>query len=339
MAVDNPQLHAWLSTQFPSGTGLSSVKGDASSRRFYRIEPPGQPSLILMVYPERIRWEGSALKSNHEHFDAIGIPVPHLEGVFAEKGYLLLEDLGDLTLQKSLNGNPSVDRIPLYREAIDFLVLLQDRGTRELPAESPARKTILNEEKFLWELRQFHRHFLLGYRGARLHPLEEELLQQFYGWLCASLESVERVLCHRDYQSRNLMVTPSGLRVIDYQDARLGPVSYDLASLLRDSSLDLGADLVEEGIRYFLSRRSELAEEEFRCNFARVALQRNIKDLGTFGYQVHAIQNPEYESYIPRTLEMVRQSLVGERRYHDIFPIFEKHVFNRRAGSASPASR
>jgi aminoglycoside/choline kinase family phosphotransferase len=232
-----------------------------------------------------------------------------------------------------------VDRAPLYREAIDFLVLLQDRGTRDLPAESPARKTVLNEEKFLWELGQFHRHFLLGYRGARLHPLEEELFQQFYGWLCASLESVERVLCHRDFQSRNLMVTPHGLRVIDYQDARLGPVPYDLASLLRDSSLDLDADLVEEGIRYFLSRRGGLAEEEFRDDFSRVALQRNIKDLGTFGYQVHSAQNLEYETYIPRTLEMVRRGLLGDRRYHDIFPIFEKHVFNGRAGSTSPASR
>ncbi len=310
-----------------AGTRMTRLKGDASTRSFYRLSPPAGPTRILMAYPEAFIWEGSALKSNHEHLQAIGIPVPRIERVLPEKGMVLLEDLGDTTLQMALLEDPELDRRPLYREAIDLIVLLQEEGTRDLPADAAARQAALDEEKFLWELGHFYKHFLLGHRGARPTPEEESLLQHFFGWLSTSLHRAERVLCHRDFQSRNLMMTPSGLKVIDYQDARMGPASYDLASLLRDSSLDLEEDLVEEGIDHFLSRRREVGPEEFREEFDRMSLQRNIKDLGTFGYQVHALGHEEYRSYIPRTLRMVRDNLLAHQRYHEIFPVFEKHLF------------
>jgi len=185
----------------------------------------------------------------------------------------------------------------------------------------------MDGEKLLWELGHFYEHFVLGFRQAHPAPEEEKLFLAFFGWLAASLDRVPRVYCHRDFQSRNLMLTPAGLRVIDYQDARMGPASYDLASLLRDSSLDLTEEFREEGIRYFLSLRRELGPEEFRLEYDRQALQRNIKDLGTFGRQVHALGNAGYRPYIPRTLDMVRRAMLASQRCHSIFPLFEKYVF------------
>ena len=327
----DPGLEAFAHRNFPPGSRITPLKGDASTRRFFRIAPPEGPSIILMLFPEAFDWNDSALRSNHEHFELIGVPVPKILGVFPEQGIVLQEDLGDTTLQSAMLADPAYDRASRYQEAIDVIALLQDRGTRRLPASAAARKSALDEAKLLAELEHFYRHFVLGYRGA--HPSADEAAQlaSFFGYLAYALDQAPRVLCHRDFQSRNLMITPDGLKVIDYQDARMGPAAYDLASLLRDSSLDLEAEFREEGIRYFLAKRPALWEEAFREEFERTALQRNIKDLGTFGYQVHHLGHPDYERYIPRTLTMVRDALLRGRQYHGIFEVFEKHVFSGRA--------
>jgi aminoglycoside/choline kinase family phosphotransferase len=323
---------SFVARHFPPKTLITSLKGDASTRRFFRIAAPSEPSRILMVYSEAFIWKHSSLRGNHEYLERLGVPVPRIQEVFENEGAVLLEDLGDTTLQGALLKDPSIDRWPLYREAIDIIILLQERGTRELPPNATARQSALDEEKFLWELDHFFRHFVRGFRRAHPDADEEAGLRSFFQWLAASLGSTRRVLCHRDFQSRNLMVTPGGLRVVDYQDARMGPPSYDLASLLRDSSLDLDEDLREKGIRYFLSRRKDLTPEEFREEFGRMALQRNIKDLGTFGYQSHHAGKVGYEEYIPRTLRMVRSAMLTSQRYHSIFPLFEKLVFNPPGG-------
>ncbi len=330
--ANDPALEQFLRAHFPEGTRLDRLKGDASTRRFFRVAPPDRPPLILMLYPDPFDWESFPLRGNHEHLVSVGVPVPRLERVFPEKGILLLEDLGDITLQAALLTDPALDRRALYREAIDIIVLLQGKGTRDLPEGAVARGWALDEARFLWELDHFYKHFVHGYRRARPDASEESLFRGFFGWLSLSLDRTDRVLCHRDFQSRNLMLTAGGLRVIDYQDARMGPASYDLASLLRDSSLDIESGIREEGIRYFLSRRRGLAREEFMEEFERMALQRNIKDLGTFGYQVHHAGNREYEQYIPRTLAMVRAALLRRRIYHDVFQLFEKHVFSAAGG-------
>jgi hypothetical protein len=285
-----------------------------------------------MIYPDKLDWEKSSLKGNHEHFERLGVPVPRIERVLPEDGAVVLEDLGDTTLQGALLNDASIDRRPFYRQAIDIILLLQGKGTVELPPDAVARQSAMDEEKLLWELNHFFRYFVKGFRGAHPEVTEEAAFQSFFQWLSGSLRGSQRVLCHRDFQSRNLMVTPGGLRVIDYQDARMGPPSYDLASLLRDSSLDLEEEIREEGIRHFLAGRTDLASEEFREEFQRMALQRNIKDLGTFGYQCHQMGNVGYAQYIPRTLRMVRDAMLGSQRYHSIFPLFERFVFSPRGG-------
>src|SRR4029077_1615625 len=109
---------------------------------------------------------------------------------------------------------------------------------------------------------------------------EERLLRAFYADLARECDRLPRVYCHRDFQSRNLMVRGGRLGLIDYQDARMGPYTYDAASLLRDSSLDLEEDLVKEMLER-LARSLDIPLEELRRDFDLMALQRNIKDLGT----------------------------------------------------------
>ena len=144
-----------------------------------------------------------------------------------------------------------------------------------------------------------------------LADAEREALRAEFAAIVRELASEPRVLCHRDYHSRNLMLHDGELYIIDFQDARLGPDTYDLVSLLRDSYVDLPEQTVDELIAYFLALkgRRAAAEREFRRRFDVMALQRNLKALGTFGYQTTARRNPVYIQYIPRTLRYVRNNL------------------------------
>jgi aminoglycoside/choline kinase family phosphotransferase len=126
-----------------------------------------------------------------------------------------------------------------------------------------------------------------------------------------------RVLCHRDYHSRNLMLKGGHLHVIDFQDARLGPDTYDLASLLRDSYVDLPDSTFQALLDHYLALTYRSGEAgPFRQQFDLMCLQRNLKALGTFGYQTTARGNPVYVQYIPRTLRYVRENLHKYARFN-----------------------
>jgi aminoglycoside/choline kinase family phosphotransferase len=132
--------------------------------------------------------------------------------------------------------------------------------------------------------------------------------------MAEELAAEPRVLCHRDYHSRNLMMHDGRLYNIDIQDARMGPDTYDLVSLLRDSYVDFTERDVDDLIAYFLALRggggAGAAETAaFRRRFDLMAMQRNLKALGTFGFQTTARGNPVYIQYIPRTLAYVRANM------------------------------
>src|SRR4029079_11451613 len=138
-----------------------------------------------------------------------------------------------------------------------------------------------------------------------------------------------RVLCHRDYHSRNLMLSEGSLYIIDFQDARMGPDTYDIVSLLRDSYMDMTERDVDELMAYFLAlngRHSVTDLEEFRRRVDLMALQRNLKALGTFGYQTITRRNPVYIQYMPRTLRYARQNLEKYSRFGRLREILAAHI-------------
>ena len=123
------------------------------------------------------------------------------------------------------------------------------------------------------------------------------------------------------------MLCESDLYIIDFQDARMGPDTYDLVSLLRDSYVDLPNSTVNELIAYFLALKGVAGEDpDFRRRFDVMALQRNLKALGTFGYQTTARRNPVYIQYIPRTLRYVRTNLDQQPRFTRLRELLATHV-------------
>ena len=134
------------------------------------------------------------------------------------------------------------------------------------------------------------------------------------------------MLCHRDYHSRNLMLHEGRLHIIDFQDARLGPDTYDLVSLLRDSYVDLTDEQLDELVAYFLALRRGEGADDFRRRFDLMALQRNLKALGTFGYQTTTRVNPVYIQYMPRTLRHARTNLDKYERFDRLRELLAGHL-------------
>jgi aminoglycoside/choline kinase family phosphotransferase len=238
------------------------------------------------------------------------VPIPKVLGHGDDIGVLALEDLGDVTLQAHLGAAPFAEHAALYRQAVTLIATLQRRGSElASPAYLPYN-IAFDIEKLTWELDFFTKHFIEGYRGAVIPDPARTKLRSHFADMASELASEPRVLCHRDYHSRNLMLHGARLYIIDFQDARMGPDTYDLVSLLRDSYVDLRDQTVDELIAYFLALKGTTAKEsEFRRRFTLMALQRNLKALGTFGYQTIARRNTVYIQYIPRTLRYVRHNL------------------------------
>jgi len=251
----------------------------------------------------------------------IPLPVPAVLHGSNELGIIAQQDLGDVTLQAHLGAASAEEHAARYREAVSFIALLQQRGEQLRSPLYPPYGVAFDTDKLAWELEFFYKYFLRQYRGLSPSlPVQQELSREWAA-IVEELAGEPRVLCHRDYHSRNLMLHGGALYIIDFQDARMGPDTYDLVSLLRDSYVDLGASQVDELIAYFLAvsygaaGAAGAAAQEFRRRFDLMALQRNLKALGTFSYQTVTRGNPVYLQYVPRTLNYVRANLEKYPRF------------------------
>jgi aminoglycoside/choline kinase family phosphotransferase len=296
------------------------LTGDASTRQYFRVLRPDNPSVVLAVYDAPFTFGELPFVNVSRLMSNIPLPVPMIAGHADDLGILILEDLGDVTLQAHLGVTQPVEHDALYAQAVEFVERLQRRG-RELDSSDFISFGIaFDRDKLMWELNFFVKHYLEAYRGQSISSAVRAALEEEWLAIAGELAGEPRVLCHRDYHSRNLMVHAGQLYIIDYQDARMGPDTYDLASLLRDSYVDFSEERVDGLIGVFLKMRPDAqstpaAAAEFRRRFDLMSVQRNLKALGTFGHQTTARNNPVYIQYIPRTLSYVRTNLERYPRF------------------------
>ena len=305
--IDGYLTRSGLSSRAPRVVPLT---GDASDRRYFRVLLPDSGSIVLSLHASPFEFEKLPFVNVARLLAAMPVPIPTVLGHADDLGVLALADLGDVTLQAHLGAASAAEHAALYRQAVALIATLQRRGADLASPEYLPYAIAFDVEKLTWELDFFIKHFIEAYRGVVIAaPLKDELRRECAG-VIETLAAEPRVLCHRDYHSRNLMLHSGELYIIDFQDARMGPDTYDLVSLLRDSYVDLPEETVSELIAYFLALKGETgAQVEFRTRFDTMALQRNLKALGTFGYQTTARRNPVYIQYIPRTLRYVRDNL------------------------------
>jgi N-acetylmuramate 1-kinase len=305
-----------------TGARVVPLTGDASDRRYFRVFLGDDGTQVLAVHPGAIDFARMPFVKVAELFSLLPVPVPAILSFSDDLGIIGLEDLGDVTLQAHLGAATSAEHKALYRQAVSLIEALQRRGARMGSSDYPPYGIAFDVAKLTWELEFFAKHFLEGYRGITLDPALRKAFTEEFSSIVEELAAEPRVLCHRDYHSRNLMLHQGRLYIIDFQDARMGPDTYDLVSLLRDSYVDLSEAEVDDLIAFFLALRCGPGEqaraendEEFRRRFDLMAIQRNLKALGTFGFQTISRGNPVYIQYIPRTLNYVRATLERYRRF------------------------
>ncbi len=321
--VDKQAIQAALSAFHKAPVQVADVAalaGDASTRRYYRVRmAPGSPlaSLILMEYPDDVAPGGELPFVNvHRYLRKAGVPVPEI--YLAEPGakLLFLEDAGDLMLEGAVAAAKTADEfLPHYERCMEILVRIQSEGTRVLDGNAIPARLAFDVPKFAEEIGFFFARAVREYGEIDLSEREERAIEDLFLPFLAELAALPRVLVHRDYHSRNVMVTPparpggpAGARILDFQDARMGNVFYDLCSILRDSYVTLPEKVV--GHLTYVYRHAAPADLKRmagdRAAFADrldvAALQRNIKAIGTFGNQARNRGKTFYLRFIPPTV-------------------------------------
>ena len=293
------------------------LTGDASDRRYFRVLLKNATPIVLALHAGPIDYAAMPFVAVAKLLSEVPVPVPAILHHSDPLGVIGLEDLGDVTLQAHLGAATPTEHDALYRQAVDFIARMQERGEALRSDAYPPYRIAFDVEKLTWELEFFVKHYLLAYKGATPTESERAALREEWSGIVDELASEQRVLCHRDYHSRNLMLHGDSLFIIDFQDARMGPDTYDLASLLRDAYVDLSPQQVDGLIAFFLAHKDgdRQPADEFRRRFDLMALQRNLKALGTFGYMTTSRNNTVYIQYIPRTLAYVKANLAKYPRF------------------------
>jgi aminoglycoside/choline kinase family phosphotransferase len=266
-----------------------------------------------------------------------GVSVPTLHFFDEEAGLLYLEDFGDLTLfQACIGGHPeTLERY--YAQAIDTLVQIHLRLTAERDPSCVAFSRSFDVPLLMWEFEHFLEYGIWARRGKQPMCAEhEETIREVFHSIAELIASQPFVFTHRDYHSRNLMVDEGRLGVIDFQDALLGPATYDLASLLRDSYLSLDDVIIDDMIDRYITGMREGVDSTtqdrmhlndraaFRRVFDFTSIQRNLKAAGRFVYIDQVKGNPKFLADIPRTLGYVCRNLMQypelKALYHSLTP-------------------
>ena len=256
------------------------------------------------------------------HLAKADVAVPTLYYYDKPAGLLYLEDVGDVTLAEACDNATSPDTPDFYRRAVDELVRLHLRATFPADPACLAFGRAFDIPLLMWEFNHFIEYGIEKRAGTVLPEAEREAIRTEMRKIAELLAAQPRVFTHRDYHSRNLMVQGERLRVLDFQDALMGPASYDLASLLRDSYLSLDEELVDELVVRYLEGRAKAGAPLDRMTFPRLfdltSIQRNLKAAGRFVYILLEKDNDRYLQYIPRTLGYVKRNF---ERYRDLRPL------------------
>ncbi len=331
-------LEKLIREKYGSNVKIEKMPGDASDRSFFRIKKE-KGSLVLMkhAYPFK---EAELPYINIWHFlKSQSFPVPQILQIDPAQGILILSDLGDELLQNDvlrLKEEKNEEKIiDWYKKGIEIIVDLQLTGTPSLNESCMASQCSLDKERFLYELNFFYNHYAKGLLTLDLKIDEEDEILNWFDKLAEDSSSFGRVLCHRDFHSRNLLIVDDELYMTDFQDARLGPYTYDLASFLKDSYVSFSDAFVDDMLDFYLSLLRKKAAHKalskdmdrnpflqqlpsgdnqekrakFRREFDLTCIQRNIKAIGTFAYQSHVKKNHYYLQYIPLTLNYVKANL------------------------------
>jgi hypothetical protein len=331
---------------------VSRLTGDASTRAYFRVQSD-RASLVVALYNECFD-ETERARDRLARIEALdpssrltfandpcahmevtqlfldtGLAVPRILTASGRTRALLLEDVGDVRLQDWLDGRTQNERMEAYRRAIQMIVMIQEATPLALGSNSICSCLAFDEMKLKWELGFFFANYFNRYLGTRLDAETNQAVQQEFRALCSELASRPRVLVHRDYHARNLMIHQGQLVIIDHQDARMGPQSYDLASLVKDPYTALDPASATELVEYFIDLKAAASMtlddvNEFRDEMELMTIQRMLKAIGTYSYQAAIAKNHAYVHYIEPAIDAAVRSAEALDRFKRIRALLEQ---------------
>jgi aminoglycoside/choline kinase family phosphotransferase/choline kinase len=296
---------------------LTPLSGDGSDRSWHRLQWEAGRRLLMVDHGIHLQGgprEVDAFIQIGAHLSRRGVPVPGIYGSDAFSGMVFVEDLGDTHLQTHVRALRDPEAVQsAYRRVLDLLI---DMGIGGREGFDPAwtyqsirydRELILEKE-----CRYFLEAFLNGYLGetASYDTFRTGFEYLAEGALAHGLEG----FLHRDFQSRNIMVHGNGFHVIDFQGGRLGPLQYDLASLLIDPYVALPPALRESLLSYATDRiqaRIPVDRDRFRLGYRFCRVTRNLQILGAFAHLSRVKKKPGFAPYIPAALATLREGLTA----------------------------
>lgn len=303
------KMQQWLQQQVDCAvSNIATIVGDASFRKYYRVGLSNGQTYIIMDAPPQQR-NCSVFVDVATLFASHGVSVPTIFAQDFAAGFVLLEDFGDCSYFSALSPTSVTE---LYAKAYQQLQKIQSVPDYGLPDYS---------EKLLREEMQLVVTWYLGkYKKRALSDNEVATFERVFDLLIANAFAQPQVCVHRDFHSRNLMLKSDGeAGVLDFQDAVIGPVTYDLVSLLKDCYIAWSPERRAEFVKiYFDSLSKPLSAgsfAEFERWFDWMGLQRHLKCLGIFARLHIRDQKSGYLADIPRLLHYVREVCC---RYHEL---------------------
>lgn len=326
------RLHRFLESRGIKSPMIVPLTPDASTRNYFRI-PWEMGKAVAAVYPEPFDPDFHPYLDVTRLFLENEIPVPEIYAVDGQSGIIVQEDLGDRQLFKVYDEAPEDDCDEYKERAVNLIAQIQKATDQAFEKQSIASRLAFDEPKLSWELDFFVEHYFGSLRKEALRHAEAAELKAELNDISAELAARPRVLCHRDFHAANLMVDGSNrLRIVDHQDARMGPVTYDLVSFLLDRRSEPPSLAELRAYRLFLLEERRLLglealdPDEFAREFRLMTIQRGLKAIGTFSYQTAVCSRGSvYEQFIQPTLCIVLQAA----DWLDRFPALRKMVRDR----------
>jgi N-acetylmuramate 1-kinase len=308
-------LENWIRAQFRDKSFiLSPVSADASFRRYFRATFDDWTLIVMDAPPQQENCAPFVQVANL--FAAAGAHVPAILAQDLVQGFLLLSDLGSVTYLQALNDNPD-DAERLYRDAVAALLKIQ-------LASHPDVLPNYDEALLLRELNLFPDWYLARHLQATLSADQKAELDGVFKRIVQNNLAQPRVFVHRDYHSRNLMVTTPNPGIVDFQDAVYGPITYDLVSLFKDAYICWEEERILDWIiRYWEKARKlrlPVAADfaDFYRDFEWMGVQRHLKVLGIFARLAHRDGKEGYLRDLPLVMEYLRKAC---ERYQELDPL------------------
>lgn len=324
MQIRQDTLNQWLNTQLTNKPfTLTPLTSDASFRRYFRLSTDTGTLVVMDAPPDKETMAPFIHVSNL--LKTTNILTPAIHAADTNQGFALLDDLGDTLFLKALT---SCNQDYLYSMAINTLLEMQKCSTIALPA--------FNTQHMLNEMMLFPEWFLTAYLGLTLSASEHQLLSTTFNYLSNRLNKQPQVFIHRDYHSRNLMLmlneTTPNLSVIDFQDAMLGPITYDLVSLLKDCYIKLPESAYCDFASLYYQHQPLVQTwsfQEFLNEVDFCGLQRHLKVLGIF-CRLHLRDNKSnYLQDLPLTLDYTLSCLRKHTEFEPLLDFMEKRALPR----------